>query len=323
MKNPSSLHYEMPIPAEYAGFRLDQALAALLPMHSRSRLQAWIKQKQVLIDGSAAWRAKDKLQGGEHLMITATAEENTTWSAQAMDLAIIAEDDAILVINKPIGVVVHPAAGNYQGTLANALLHHYPFLTQVPRVGIVHRLDKDTSGLLVVAKTLAAHTALVEQLQKHEVQREYYAIVNSVLISGATVNLPIGRHPTQRQKMAVVNVGGKSAVTHYRVIERFQSHTLIKVLLETGRTHQIRVHMSHVGYPLVGDSLYGDRAKLPPKASPGLIQAIRQFKHQALHAKKLSFIHPDTKALVTFEAPLPQDMQNLILLLRENSNNLQ
>jgi 23S rRNA pseudouridine1911/1915/1917 synthase len=317
MKNPSSLQQEFVTPSELAGQRLDLVLTTLLPMHSRSRIQYWIKQGSVKVNNKVL-RAKDKLQSGDKIILAVDVPEITNWSANDIHLEIVYEDEAIIVINKPVGLVVHPAAGNLDNTLANALLHYLPVLTHVSRAGIVHRLDKETSGLLVVAKTLAAHTALVEQLQKHEVQREYVAIVNGVLISGGTINAPIGRHPQQRQKMAVV-VSGKPAVTHYRVIERFRAHTLIKVILETGRTHQIRVHLSHRGYPLLGDTTYGARAIVPKEASPKLIQAIRNYKHQALHAKRLILHHPLSMQLMTFEAVIPGPLNTLIGLLRSNA----
>jgi 23S rRNA pseudouridine1911/1915/1917 synthase len=224
------------------------------------------------------------------------------------------------VLDKPVGIVVHPASGNAENTLANALLYYLPRLAEIPRAGIVHRLDKETSGLMVVAKTLEAQVSLVSQLQKHEIHREYYAIVNGVLISGGTINASIGRHPIHRQKMAVVQaLSGKSAVTHYRVVERFRAQTLLKILLETGRTHQIRVHMASKGYPLLGDKTYGARPILPKGASEELIETIREFKHQALHARKLSFRHPVTGEMVHLESPLPVEIEKLIRLLRENA----
>jgi 23S rRNA pseudouridine1911/1915/1917 synthase len=317
MKNPSSLHQETIVTPELAGHRLDQALAILFPDHSRSRLQLWVKQGSVTVNGKQ-WRAKDKVLGGEIIILEASIPNTTTWSAQSVALSIIYEDEHILIINKPVGMVVHPAAGNYENTMANALLHYLPLLAQIPRVGIVHRLDKNTSGLLVVAKSLQAHTALVEQLQRHEVQREYVAIVHGVLISGGTIDAPIGRSPSARQKMAVVK-NGKSAITHYRVIERFRAQTLVKVMLETGRTHQIRVHMAHRGYPLLGDAVYGARPMLPTKASQELIDAIRSFKHQALHAKRLSFMHPVLHKNMNFEADISERMSELIQLLKINA----
>ncbi|HEV2613670.1 MAG TPA: 23S rRNA pseudouridine(1911/1915/1917) synthase RluD [Gammaproteobacteria bacterium] len=315
MKNPTLLQHDVIVPAESAGSRLDKALVELFPSYSRSRLQNWIENGQVLVDGKLA-RSKDKLVGGESIVIKAELPEQTTeWSAQKIDLPIIYEDDELLIINKPVGMVVHPAAGNQQNTMANALLDYLPQLAQVPRAGLIHRLDKETSGLLIVAKTISAQTYLVSELQARKIHREYIAVINGVLISGGTVNEPIGRHVKYRQRRTV-SQGGKPSVTHYRVIERFAAHTLIKVVLETGRTHQIRVHMSHIGYPLLGDKTYGARPIVPQGASPEAIEYIRNFKHQALHARRLSFIHPTTKKEIHFEAPVPEPLEKLIEYLR-------
>lgn len=300
--------HEVIIPLEYKGMRLDQALAKLLPQYSRTRLRAAMKEKKI-----------KKCEGGEKIVIEIQPEVSTTWQAEDIALPIVYEDDFLLVINKPVGMVVHPGAGNKGKTLANALLSYLPSLANVPRAGIVHRLDKETSGLLVVAKTIEAQAYLVSALEKREVHREYYAIVNGVMISGGKVDVIMGRHPVHRQKMAVV-ISGKSSVSHYRVVERFASHTLIKVLLETGRTHQIRVHMAHIKHPLVGDSLYGARPILPKHASPELIEALRGYKHQALHARKISFYHPILKKQLEFEVPIPKEMQKLIELLRGNAH---
>lgn len=320
MKNPTALYHEVIMPDDYKTLRLDQALAKLFPQYSRSRLQEWIREGNIKVDGESL-KPRDKLKGGEKIVLDALLEDRTSWAAteKAVKLPIIYEDDAILILNKPIGMVVHPGAGNAENTLANALLQYLPSLAEIPRVGIVHRLDKETSGLMVVAKTLEAQVNLVSQLEKHEVQREYYAIVNGVLISGGTINAPIGRHHIHRQRMAVV-VGnsGKPAITHYRVIERFRAQTLLKIILETGRTHQIRVHMAYKNYPLLGDKTYGARPILPKGASPELMEVIREYKHQALHARKLSFRHPATQEMVHFEVPLPEEMEKLIKLLREN-----
>lgn len=288
--------------------RLDQALAKLLPQYSRTRLRASMKEKKI-----------KRCEGGEKVTIDIPPEAAVEWQAQKMVLPIVYEDDFVLVINKPVGMVVHPGAGNKGKTLANALLSYLPSLVNVPRAGIVHRLDKETSGLLVVAKTIEAQVFLVSAIQKREVHREYYAVVNGPMVSGGKVDVLMGRHPIQRTKMAVV-LFGKPSVSHYRVVERFTAHTLIKVILETGRTHQIRVHMAHIKHPLLGDSLYGARPILPKKASPELIEAIRGYKHQALHAKKLSFFHPIKKQMLEFEAPLPKEMVKLIELLRENTH---
>lgn len=318
MKNPTILQHEVIVPEECAGLRLDKVMATLFPAYSRSRLQEWIQQGQVLVNGKLS-RAKDKLVGGEKITIDATLPTQTTeWIPQKIELPIVYEDDDILIINKPVGMVVHPAAGNQNNTMANALLDYLPQLAQLPRAGLIHRLDKDTSGLLIVAKTLTAQTHLVAELQARHIHREYVAIVNGVLISGGTVDEPIARHAKHRQRRAV-SAGGKPAVTHYRIIERFAAHTLLKVILETGRTHQIRVHLSHIGHPLLGDKTYGARPILPKNASDDLIQAIRHFKHQALHAKRLAFIHPVSKKAMEFQAPIPESLTTLIEYLRINA----
>ena len=304
------------VPLTLAGKRLDQALVALFPDYSRARLQSWIKQAYVTVDGQLK-KPRDLVLGGELIQIGAELVSQENWTAQAIPLNIVYEDEALLVINKPIGLVVHPAVGNLDHTLVNALLHHAPELSQVPRAGIVHRLDKDTSGLLVVAKTLTAHTHLVKQLQAHTVKREYQAIVTGALIAGGTIDSPIGRHPMQRQKMAVLDFA-KPAITHYRVAERFPAHTRIKVQLETGRTHQIRVHMAHLNHPIVGDSTYGGRLHLPKQAGEPLKQALREFKHQALHAQRLGLIHPISNTYKEWHTALPADMQQLIEILRED-----
>ena len=252
---------------------------------------------------------------GNTLFVDAELVEEVRWEAQALDLDIVYEDESILVLNKPAGLVVHPAAGHADGTLVNALLAHAPELSQVPRAGIVHRLDMDTSGIMVVARTLQAHGSLVAQLQARTVRREYCAVCIGTLTGGGTVDAPIGRHPRQRKKMAVLEAGGKHAVTHYRVSRRFGHHTCITVSLETGRTHQIRVHMAHRRHPLVGDPAYGGRPRLPRGASDELIVALRQFPRQALHAKVLGLIHPGQGEEMRFECPLPSDMIDLLAIL--------
>ncbi len=296
------------------GQRLDQAVSKLFPEYSRSRLQGWIKDGSLKVDG-AVRRPRDKLVGGEILSLNATLEMIEHHQAQDIPLEIVYEDDAILVINKPAGLVVHPAAGHHDGTLLNALLHHCPEIGQVPRAGIIHRLDMDTTGLMVVAKTIPAQTELVSQLQERDMGREYEAIVHKVMTGGGTVDEPMGRHSKNRQKMAVVGVG-KEAITHYRVLEKFRAHTHIRLKLETGRTHQIRVHMSHIHYPLVGDPLYGGRFRLPKGISEELQEGLRDFNRQALHAKKLELWHPETGELVSWEIDLPEDMQHLLALLK-------
>ncbi len=304
------------VPSELGGQRLDQVAAQLFADHSRSRLSGWIKDGRLTVDG-AVLRPRDTVHGGSVLDLDAEQEVQGEWVAQDIALNIVYEDDQLLVIDKPSGLVVHPAAGHADGTLLNALLHHVPGIDQVPRCGIVHRLDKETTGLMVVAKTLEAHTDLVDQLQKRSVTRIYEAIVIGVITSGATVNAPIGRSSSQRQRMAVIE-GGKPAVSHYRVLERFRSHTHTRVKLETGRTHQIRVHMSHVGFPLVGDPVYSGRFRIPPAASPTLVDTLKHFPRQALHARFLELEHPVTKKHMKWESPLPDDLVWLLTLLRQD-----
>ncbi|WP_134638854.1 23S rRNA pseudouridine(1911/1915/1917) synthase RluD [Pseudomonas aeruginosa] len=303
-------------PFELGGQRLDQIAAQLFPEHSRSRLAGWIKDGRLTVDG-AVLRPRDIVHSGAQLVLEAEQEAQGEWLAQDIELEIVYEDEHILVIDKPAGLVVHPAAGHQDGTLLNALLYHVPDIANVPRAGIVHRLDKDTTGLMVVAKTLEAHTKLVAQLQARSVSRIYEAIVIGVITSGGTIDAPIGRHGVQRQKMAVVDAG-KVAVSHYRVLERFRAHTHTRVKLETGRTHQIRVHMSHIGYPLVGDPVYGGRFRIPPVASQTLVQTLREFPRQALHARFLELDHPATGVRMKWESPLPEDFLWLLSLLRQD-----
>ena len=292
------------IPPHLSGVRLDQALAELLPQYSRSRLQTWIAEGAITLDGAAA-TAKRKVWGGEQVQVAPMLHPSeTSPQAEAIGLDIVFEDAAILVINKPAGLVVHPGSGNWSGTLMNALLHHALQLQALPRAGIVHRLDKETSGLLVVAKTLEAQTDLVRQLQARTVKRHYLAVVEGQVAQNGRVEAPIGRHPTARVKMAVVS-RGKPAVTHYQVLERFARHTLIECRLETGRTHQIRVHMQSIGYPLVGDPSYG------AKHTPRLLQ------RQALHAAQLGLMHPVSHQALEWEAPVPNDLRTLIETLRK------
>jgi len=305
------------VPDELAGLRLDQALARLFPDYSRSRLVAWLKEGRIAVDG-ARWRARDKVLGGERIVLDVVLEEAGDWQAEAIPLNIVYEDAHLIVIDKPAGLVVHPAAGNPSGTLLNALLHHDPALAKLPRAGIVHRLDKDTTGLLVVARSLPAQTSLVNQLQARSLLREYQAVVTGVLVTGGTVEAPIGRHPVQRKRMAVTP-GGKPAVTHYRVVERFRAHTWVRCRLETGRTHQIRVHMAHIQHPLVGDPVYGGRLRLPPGCSEALAEVLRGFRRQALHAGRLGLIHPETGEEMEWTSPLPDDMRRLLDTLREDA----
>lgn len=296
------------IPDDCAGLRLDQALAKLLPEYSRSRLQEWITGQLVKVDGACA-TTKQKVWGGEKLeVLPQTHPAEQPYLAEDIALDILHEDDTLLVINKPAGLVVHPGSGNWEGTLLNALLHHSPQLAEVPRAGIVHRLDKDTSGLLVVAKTLTAQTSLVRQLEARTVKREYIALVHGELNRAGRVDAPIGRHPSQRVKMAVVE-NGKPAVTHYQIERKFPSSTLLRCRLETGRTHQIRVHLAQIGHPLVGDSVY---LKGPQKCVPQLRELLGSFPRQALHATRLGLEHPDSGGLMEWHAPLPQDMVQLL-----------
>jgi 23S rRNA pseudouridine1911/1915/1917 synthase len=301
-----------------AGQRVDQVLSSGFPEFSRSRLQQWIKQGRVRLQGEAC-RAKDRVKGGESLSLQPVAEPCGEDRPETMDLDLVYEDESIIVINKPAGLVVHPAAGNLSGTLLNGLLAHAPELQAIPRAGIVHRLDKDTSGLLVVARTLEAHNALVCQLQARTVKREYRAIAQGVLISGGTVEAPIGRHPVNRLRMAVVPQG-KQAITHYRVVRRFRAHTDLQVRLETGRTHQIRVHMSHIHHPLVGDPLYGGRLKLPEGTGSEMRQVLQNFRRQALHAARLGLLHPVSGESLSWEAPLPEDMRVLLEVLARDAD---
>ncbi len=304
---------EFVVPLASAGSRLDQLLAELCPDYSRSRLQHWIKTERVLLDGRSC-RPREKLRGGERILVRPELEPEVFAQGEAMPLDILFEDASLLIVNKPAGLVMHPAAGNPQGTLLNGLLAHHPPLARIPRAGIVHRLDKETSGLLVVAKTLPAQNALVQQLQARSVKREYRAVCQGVMTAGGTVDAPIARHPVNRLRMAVIE-SGKPAVTHYRVLQRFRAHTAVKVNLETGRTHQIRVHMAHIHFPLVGDPLYGGRLRLPSGASDSLIEVLRGFRRQALHAARLTLQHPESGESLSWEAPLPEDMSQLLAVL--------
>ena len=314
--NKQAIHLSAEVPSDLGGQRLDQVAAQLFAEHSRSRLSAWIKDGLLTVDGTVL-RPRDIVHGGALLELCAEQEAQGEWIAQDIELDIVYEDDQLLVINKPAGLVVHPAAGHADGTLLNALLHHVPDIVNVPRAGIVHRLDKDTTGLMVVAKTIQAQTQLVDQLQKRTVSRIYECIVIGVITAGGKIDAPIGRSSAQRQRMAVTD-GGKPAVSHYRVLERFRSHTYTRVKLETGRTHQIRVHMSHVGYPLVGDPVYAGRFRIPPAASPTLVQSLKEFPRQALHARFLELDHPLTGKRMKWESPLPDDLVWLLTLLRQD-----
>ena len=306
----STIELTLKIPDGSAGQRLDQALATLLPDYSRSRLKGWIESGEIRVDG-ASRRPRDRVQGGEAVVLRATVAADTEAAAQAMPLELRYEDEHLLVIDKPAGLVVHPGAGNPDRTLQNALLALDGGLAVLPRAGIVHRLDKDTSGLMVVARSLAAHAALVRMLEARKIHRGYEAVVRGVLTAGGTVDAPIDRHPVDRVRMAV-RQGGREAVTHYRVIRRYRAHTHVRIELETGRTHQIRVHMAHAGFPLVGDRVYGGRLAFPKGATEELRQALREFPRQALHAARLKFEHPVSGRPLEFASVLPADLRALL-----------
>ncbi|MCX7514090.1 23S rRNA pseudouridine(1911/1915/1917) synthase RluD [Frateuria sp. STR12] len=313
------IRHEAQVPLSAAGRRFDQALAGMFPDYSRSRLSGWIKAGAVTLDGVVA-PPRQLLRGGERVRLEAELVNEVESAPEAIPLAIVHEDAHLLVLDKPAGLVVHPGAGNPAGTLLNALLHHDRKLAELPRAGIVHRLDKDTSGLMVVARSLAAHTALVEMLSRHAVERQYEAVVLGTLVAGGTVDAPIGRHMGDRLRQAVRDEeDGKHAVTHYRLRERFRAHSLVQCNLETGRTHQIRVHMAHIQHPLIGDQLYGGGLRLPKGATPELIAALRGFRRQALHAERLAFEHPVTGEAMAFEVPRPQDQQALLQALRADA----
>ena len=294
--------------------RLDAVLAKLMPDYSRSRLTSWIKDGAVIVNDKAA-QPKDKMIGGEEIAVSVRpSEENLAFVPEAMDLDIVYEDDAVIVVNKPAGLVVHPAAGNWTGTLLNGLLAHCPALSQIPRAGIVHRLDKETSGLMVVAKTLPAQNSLVRQLQERSVKRIYRAVANGVVPFDGKIETLIGRDPHNRIKMAVVKFGGKEAVTHVKVLERYLAHSYIECMLETGRTHQIRVHMREANHPLAGDPVYGNPRHSCSDAAKEAVKSLGA--RQALHAYRLSFVHPESGETVSFEAPMPEDMYHLLSVLR-------
>jgi len=311
---------------DMVGKRVDQVLAHYLSDYSRSRLQQWLKSGYVLMDGKPP-KIKEKVCGGEFVEVRLAqalteSRPQENWQAQPIALDIVHEDEALLVVNKPVGLVVHPGAGNLDGTMVNALVHHAPELANIPRAGVIHRIDKNTSGILVVAKTLAAHNALTQLLQQRAFTREYQAIVTGVMTGGGKVDEPIGRHPVHRTRMAVLahSKTAKEAVTHYRIGKRYRAHTLVNVKLETGRTHQIRVHMAHIRYPIVGDALYGGRLRIPPHASEDFLEVLRAFRRQALHARLLGFVHPLSHEYREWAVELPADMQNLIQALEADFN---
>ncbi|MCZ6525691.1 MAG: 23S rRNA pseudouridine(1911/1915/1917) synthase RluD [Gammaproteobacteria bacterium] len=307
------------VPDELAGRRLDQALSKLCPQHSRSRLQRWVKAGNVKVDDRII-RQRDPVKAGATIEIVPIYETQTHWLVEAIPLDIIYEDESIIVLNKPAGLVVHPGAGNPDHTLLNALLYHDQTLQQVPRAGIVQRLDKDTSGIMVVARTPAAHTFLVDQLKQRLVRREYQAIVNGVMTAGGRVAAAIGRHPVHRKRMAVME-RGKPATSHYRILKKYPAHTHIQLTLESGRTHQIRVHMAYIRFPVVGDPVYGGRNLLPKNVSQAFRQIIQSFPRQALHACVLGLQHPVSADDMIWTVPLPKDMQDLLNAIESDARN--
>ncbi|MEJ7747147.1 MAG: 23S rRNA pseudouridine(1911/1915/1917) synthase RluD [Luteimonas sp.] len=315
---PESTLRNATVPQTAAGRRFDAVLAELFPEFSRSRLSEWIKSGNARLDGRHDVRGRDPVRGGEVATLDVVLEEQIDAQPEDIPFDVLYEDADVIVLDKPAGLVVHPGAGNPAGTLVNALLFRDASLVNLPRAGIVHRLDKDTSGVMVVARTLPAHAALVAQLSARDVHRQYLAIVLGALVSGGTANAAIDRHPRDRLKMAV-REDGRDAITHYRLRERFRAHTALECRLETGRTHQIRVHMAHIKYPIIGDPLYGGPLKLPKGASEELIAALRGFKRQALHAEVLEFTHPTSGAVISVRAPLPADMQQLLAALRADA----
>lgn len=300
------------------GQRLDQAMAKLFPDYSRSRIKEWILDDRVQVNGKIAKKPKEKVLGREIVVIAAQIEEVPRWEPQDIALNVLYEDCDILVINKPRDQVVHPGAGNPDSTILNALLHYYPKIADVPRAGIVHRLDKDTTGLMVVAKNVPAQIRLGEALQERKITREYEAVAIGTMSTGGTIDEPISRHARKRTHMAVYPLG-KPAVTHYRILEHFCAHTRLRLRLETGRTHQIRVHMSHINHPLVGDPLYGGHPRLTRGASEAFISMLRSFDRQALHATMLRLYHPISGIQMEWHAPLPQDMVDLITVLKADT----
>ncbi len=315
------IHLTLTVPNDLGGMRLDQALAKLLPDYSRTQIQDWIKNENLTVNDTF-YKSRDPVIGGERIIIDAQQKSQPAFEAQPIELDKVYADESLLIINKPVGMVVHPAAGNPNNTLLNALLHDTPELKNLPRAGIIHRLDKDTSGLLVIAKTQQAFTHLTLQMKERKITRIYQAIVCGLLTSGGTIDEPIGRHPIQRKRMAVIETG-KPSVTHFRLIEKYRNHTRIRVQLETGRTHQIRVHMAYIHYPILGDPVYGGRLQLPRGASPALVEKLRNVKRQALHACELGLIHPITQKWMSWQAPLPEDMQDLIRVLKKDDEEME
>ena len=313
----NNIHETFIISDEYIHQRLDQVLAKLMPNYSRTQIKDWIESGFVLVNHQVT-KSKFRFKGGEKITVEVSLLPRVQLAAQPIPLTIVYEDSELLIINKPAATVVHPGAGNHNQTLLNALLYHDSQLQTLPRAGILHRLDKDTTGLLVIAKTPMALKKLSSQLKKRTLMREYQAIVYGKIISGGTINAPIGRHPVQRHHMAVVEAA-KPAMTHYRIMERFRAHTLLKVRLETGRTHQIRVHMAHIHHPIVGDKIYGGRVQFAKGSDPALVQALRQFKRQALHAYAIGLVHPTIQEFIRWEVDLPDEMKQLIQVLRDDN----
>ena len=317
-QSPNTIQLEASTEAAHFGLRLDQVLADLFPEYSRSKLKTWIQDGNVAVNGEVITVPRHKMQMDELVTVQAEMDVQVTSEAQDIALNIVYEDEHILVINKPADLVVHPGAGNPSGTVLNALLNHCPEIDKVPRAGIVHRLDKDTTGLMVVAKTIPAQTHLVDQLQRREMSREYEAVALGTMVAGGIVDAPIGRHATKRTHMAVREMG-KPAVTHFRVIEKFRAYTHLRLKLETGRTHQIRVHMAHIKHPLLGDQVYGGRPRLPKGASEEFIAALRGFQRQSLQPARLWLFPPETEEWMTWKAPLPQDMQDLLKAVKKDT----
>lgn len=316
--NPKKIVLKNTIPIKLNGVRLDQALAKLFPDYSRSQLQNWIRAGCVTSNNQKKMLAREKVHTNQIIEIITQIESTERWIPQPIPLNVIYEDEAILVINKPAGLVVHPGAGVFNQTLVNALLHYDPYLAIIPRAGIIHRLDKDTCGLLIIARTLLSHHNLSKAMKKREITREYEAIVKGILISGRTIEAPIGRHPVHRTRMAIILSGGRPAKTHFRIIHRYRAHTHIRLRLETGRTHQIRVHMAHIHHPLVGDPIYGTHIGIPNHISDMLKAELSTFHRQMLHASTLRLSHPITQQLMEWHTPLPKDMIQLIQYLNED-----
>lgn len=316
--NPQKISLKGIVPTELAGVRLDQALAKLFPDYSRSQLQNWIQAGHVRVDGTQKMLTRKKVQVDQLIEITAYLAPSERWIAQALPLNILYKDEALLIINKPAGLVVHPGAGILNHTLINALLHYDPQLAILPRAGIIHRLDKNTSGLLVIARNLISHHALTKAMKTRKISREYEAIVKGIPISGRTISAPIGRHSIHRTRMAVLD-NGEEAITHFRILQRYRAHTHIRIRLETGRTHQIRVHMAHIHHPLVGDPVYGSHIGVPAFLSNSLKATLKAFHRQALHATTLQLSHPLTQQTMEWHAPLPKDMLDLLKSLAQDN----